>query len=60
MLFPSPLLDLQALACFLGRSVHTLRRNPDAAPPRLRQPGTRLLRWHKTDVAAWLAWHWRR
>ena len=53
-----PLLDLQALARLLGRSPETirrdLRRNPDAVPPRLQLPGTRLLRWREADVAAWL------
>jgi predicted DNA-binding transcriptional regulator AlpA len=54
----SPLLDLQALARLLGRSPETirrdLRRNPDAVPPRLQLPGTRLLRWREADVARWL------
>lgn len=58
---PSPLLDLQALAQFLGRSPHTirrdLRRNPDAVPPRVQLPGTRLLRWREAEVNAWLDSH---
>lgn len=58
MTTPSPLLDLQALARLLGRSPCTirrdLRRNPDAVPPRLQLPGTRLLRWREADVALWL------
>lgn len=57
----SPLLDLQALAQLLGRSPQTirrdLRRNPDAVPPRLQLPGTRLLRWREADVARWLDQH---
>lgn len=56
-----PLLDLQALAALLGRRPETirrdLRRNPDAVPPPLRLPGTRLLRWRETDVADWLDQH---
>lgn len=55
----SSLLDLQALARLLGRSPETirrdLRRNPDAVPPRLQLPGTRLLRWREADVEHWLA-----
>ena len=54
----SPLLDLQNLARILVRSPQTIRRdikrNPDAVPPRLQLPGTRLLRWRETDVVAWL------
>lgn len=57
----TPLLDLDELARLLGRSPHTikrdLRRNPDAVPPRLQLPGTRLLRWRETDVDTWLAAH---
>lgn len=53
------LLTLDELAEVLGRSAQTikkdLRRNPDAVPPRLTLPGTRLLRWHETEVSAWLA-----
>lgn len=59
MTLTSPLLDLQALALLLGRSPRTirrdLRRNPDAVPPRLQLPGTRLLRWREVDVQNWLA-----
>jgi predicted DNA-binding transcriptional regulator AlpA len=55
----SPLLDLQSLARLLGRSPQTIRRdlhrNPDAVPPRLQLPGTRLLRWREADVASWLS-----
>jgi len=51
--------DLEELAALLGRSPETIkkdiRRNPHAVPPRLHIPGTRLLRWRETDVAAWLA-----
>lgn len=54
-----PLLDLGQLAEILGRSPETikkdLKRNPLAVPPRLHIPGTRLLRWHLSDVEAWLA-----
>lgn len=52
------LLTLDELALVLGRSAQTikkdLRRNPDAVPPRLTLPGTRLLRWRMVDVQAWL------
>ena len=55
------LLDLQELASLLGRSVETirkdLRRRPEAVPPRLLLPGTRLLRWRLVDVTDWLAAH---
>ncbi|MDE2252929.1 MAG: hypothetical protein KGL42_01470 [Betaproteobacteria bacterium] len=55
------LLDLSELSEVLGRSPETLkkdlRRNPDAVPPRLQLPGTRLLRWRASDVDAWLAAH---
>lgn len=55
----SKLLDLNELAEYLGRSPDTikkdLKRNPIAVPPRLRIPGTRLLRWRIEDVEAWLA-----
>ena len=57
----SPLLDLSALSRLLGRSPETvrrdLRRNPNAVPPRVRVPGTRLLRWREADVQAWLERH---
>jgi predicted DNA-binding transcriptional regulator AlpA len=55
------LLDLDELGTVLGRSPATIKRdikrNPAAVPPRLHLPGTRLLRWRATDVAAWLAKH---
>jgi predicted DNA-binding transcriptional regulator AlpA len=55
------LLDLGELAEVLGRNPETikkdLRRNPDAVPPRLQLPGTRLLRWRAVDVERWLAGH---
>ena len=55
----APLLDLNDIAHLLGRSPHTitsdLSRNPDAVPPRLQLPGTKLLRWRQEDVEAWLA-----
>ncbi|MEX3944815.1 helix-turn-helix transcriptional regulator [Paraburkholderia sp. BR10937] len=55
----SNLLDLHELAELLGRSPETikkdLRRNPMAVPPRVNIPGTRLLRWRRADVEAWLA-----
>jgi predicted DNA-binding transcriptional regulator AlpA len=58
MTHSTTLLDLQALARLLGHSPHTirrdLRRNPDAVPPRLQLPGTRLLRWREADVLPWL------
>lgn len=57
----SPLLDLLALSRLLGRSPETvrrdLRRNPEAVPPRVLVPGTRLLRWREADVQAWLERH---
>ena len=55
------LLDLNDLASMLGRSPDTIKkdmlRNRLAVPPRLHIPGTRLLRWRRVDVAAWLASH---
>ena len=55
----SNLLDPHELAELLGRSPETikkdLRRNPMAVPPRVHIPGTRLLRWRRADVEAWLA-----
>ena len=55
------LLTLDDLAAILGRSPETirrdLRRNPDAVPPRLQLPGTRLLRWRAADVEGWLEHH---
>ena len=57
----SPLLDLSALSRLLGRSPETvrrdMRRNPEAVPPRVQVPGTRLLRWREADVQAWLELH---
>ena len=56
------LLTLDELAIALGRSAQTikkdLRRNPDAVPPRLILPGTRLLRWRESDANAWLEHIW--
>ncbi len=53
------LLTLEDLAQMLGRSPDTIkkdmRRNPNAVPPRLVLPHTRLLRWRLCDVDAWLA-----
>ncbi|WP_232290863.1 helix-turn-helix transcriptional regulator [Polaromonas naphthalenivorans] len=55
------LLDLEELAGLLGRSPQTIRkdlsRKPEAVPPRLQLPGTRLLRWRLVDVTDWLALH---
>ncbi|WP_296658535.1 helix-turn-helix domain-containing protein [Paraburkholderia sp.] len=55
------LLDIHELAELLGRSPETIkkdiRRNHLAVPPRLHIPGTRLLRWRRADVEAWLAEH---
>ena len=52
------LLTLDDLAQLLGRSPDTIkkdmRRNPDAVPPRLMLPHTRLLRWRVCDVDVWL------
>ena len=52
------LLTLEDVALMLGRSPQTIkkdmRRNPDAVPPRLTLPHTRLLRWRASDVDAWL------
>ena len=53
------LMTLNDLAELLGRSPQTIRkdirRNPDAVPPRLVLPHTRLLRWRQCDVDAWLS-----
>ena len=53
------ILDLADLADLLGRSPETIKkdikRNRLAVPPRLHIPGTRLLRWRRVDVDAWLA-----
>jgi len=53
------LLDLHELSELLSRSPETtkkdLKRNRLAVPPRLHIPGTRLLRWRRLDVNAWLA-----
>ena len=55
------LLDLDELAQMLRRSPETikkdLKRNPEAVPPRLMLPHTRLLRWRASDVDAWLEQH---
>jgi len=55
------LLDLNELGIMLGRSPETIKKdvkhNRLAVPPRLHIPGTRLLRWRKIDVEAWLATH---
>ena len=55
------ILDLTDLADMLGRSPETIKkdihRNRLAVPPRLHIPGTRLLRWRRVDVDAWLASH---
>jgi hypothetical protein len=57
----TPLIDIAELARVLKRRPQTLRRdmrrNPDAVPPRLVLPGTRLLRWRETDVATWIDMH---
>lgn len=56
-----PLLTIVDVARLLGRSPKTLksdlRRNPQAVPPRIHMPGTRLLRWREADVEAWLSTH---
>ena len=53
------LLTLDEVAQLMRRSPGTIkkdmRRNPDAVPPRLLLPHTRLLRWRQADVQAWLA-----
>jgi predicted DNA-binding transcriptional regulator AlpA len=53
------LLSVEEVAAMLRRSPETLRkdlrRNPLAVPPRVTVPGTRLLRWRREDVTAWLA-----
>lgn len=55
------ILTLNDLALMLGRATDTIkkdmRRNPDAVPPRLVLPHTKLLRWRACDVDAWLALH---
>ena len=57
----APLIDIVELARVLKRRPQTIRRdmrrNPDAVPPQLVLPGTRLLRWRETDVAAWIDLH---
>lgn len=57
----TPLIDILELARVLKRRPQTIRRdmrrNPDAVPPQLVLPGTRLLRWRETDVAAWIDMH---
>ena len=54
----TPLLNIGELAALLGRSAETIkrdiRRNPEAVPPRLNLPGTRMLRWRESDVQTWL------
>ena len=54
-----PLLTIVDVARLLGRSPKTLKsdllRNPQAVPPRVHMPGTRLLRWREADVEAWLS-----
>lgn len=56
-----PLLTIVDVARLLGRSPATLKsdllRNPQAVPPRVQLPGTRLLRWREADVEAWLSVH---
>lgn len=56
-----PLLTIVDVARLLGRSPQTLKsdllRNPQAVPPRIRIPGTRLLRWREADVKNWLSTH---
>jgi len=53
-----PLLDIDGLARLLNRGSSTIlrdiRRNPEAVPPMIKLPGTRLLRWREIDVEAWL------
>ena len=53
------LLTVADLSRILGRSPNTVRadvhRNPDALPPRLYVPGTRLLRWRSMDVEKWIS-----
>jgi predicted DNA-binding transcriptional regulator AlpA len=55
------LVDLNELSALLGRSPETIKkdmkRNRLAVPPRLRIPGTRLLRWRQADIDSWLASH---
>ena len=58
MMDSQKLLDLDDLSNLLGRSPDTIkkdmRRNPEAVPPRLVLPHTRLLRWRVRDVETWL------
>jgi predicted DNA-binding transcriptional regulator AlpA len=58
------LIDIHELAALLQRAPETIRkdltRNPAAVPPRVRLPGTRLLRWRAADVEAWLCAHLQR
>jgi predicted DNA-binding transcriptional regulator AlpA len=50
--------DVHELAKVLGKSPETIRKNmrgnPMAVPPRMHIPRTRMLRWHRADVDAWL------
>ena len=52
------ILKLEDLALLLKRAPETIRkdlvRRPNAVPPPLRIPGTRLLRWRQCDVENWL------
>jgi predicted DNA-binding transcriptional regulator AlpA len=51
-------LEVHELAEVLGNSPETIRKNmrsnPMAVPPRMHIPGTRMLRWRRADVDAWL------
>lgn len=51
-------LDIDELAKLLGKSQETIRKNlrdnPRRVPPRMHMPGTKMLRWRKTEVEIWL------
>lgn len=53
------LLGPETIAEILGKSTETIvrdhARRPQSLPPSLRIPGSRLLRWRREDVEAWLA-----
>lgn len=51
-------LDIYELAELLEKRPETIRKNlksrPWTVPPRMHIPGTRILRWRKHEVEAWL------
>ena len=53
------LINIAELAEILGRSTETIKKNlqtcPQAVPPRVLIPRTRMLRWRVTDVEQWIS-----